>query len=233
MAISQVENLASPRNDCAEQNSLTKTSWAMSSAMARSRQKRQASVISLCCQRTTIASNALLSPAMKRAMSAASWSSVSIGYFEHGTRAAFCRSATARLLLKTLADSSSAQAREVLDYLREEDRARTKKKEREERRGWTAGGLILLAVGIALAVMAAGLGTPKAAGVGLIPFLIGCVLLGIAGFMGRGWKRSPMKLLIARRFGQRDAVHGLIRRVLIYPPCITPKNLQNIPQGDI
>lgn len=93
-------------------------------------------------------------------------------------------------LLKTLAESPSAQAREVLDYLREEDRARTRKKEREERRGWTAGGLILLAVGIALAVMAVGLNNPKAASVGVIPVLIGCVLLGIAGFIGRGGKEA-------------------------------------------
>jgi hypothetical protein len=93
-------------------------------------------------------------------------------------------------LLKTLAESPSAQAREVLDYLREEDRARRRKKEREERRGWIAGGLVLLAVGIALAVMAVGLGDPKAASVGAIPFLIGCVLLGIAPFVGRGGKEA-------------------------------------------
>ena len=91
-------------------------------------------------------------------------------------------------LLKTLAESPSAQAREVLDYLREEDRKRTQKKEREERRGWVLGGLILLAVGIALAVMAVGLGDPKAASVGIIPFLIGCVLLGMAAFLARGGK---------------------------------------------
>ena len=91
-------------------------------------------------------------------------------------------------LLKALADSPSPQAREVLEYLREEDRARTRKKEGEERRGWIVGGLILLAVGIALAVMAFGLGDPRAASVGIIPFLIGCVLLGVAGSFGRGKK---------------------------------------------
>jgi hypothetical protein len=93
-------------------------------------------------------------------------------------------------LLKTLAESPSENARQVLEYLREEDRARTRKKEREERRGWIAGGLITLAVGVALAVMAVALGDPKAASAGIIPVAIGCVLLGIAAYMHRGGKES-------------------------------------------
>jgi Flp pilus assembly protein TadB len=93
-------------------------------------------------------------------------------------------------LLKTLAESPSPQAREVLDYLREEDRSRARKKEREERRGWIVGGFVLIAIGIALAVMGIALGDPKAGSVGLIPFLIGCVLLGVAGFAARGGRET-------------------------------------------
>jgi hypothetical protein len=88
-------------------------------------------------------------------------------------------------LLKALAENPTENARQVLEYLREEDRARTRKKEGEERRGWIAGGLITLAVGVALAMMAVVLGDPKAASVGIIPFLVGCVLLGIAAYMNR------------------------------------------------
>lgn len=42
MEINHVENAESPRNDASDRKTFKKTSWAMSSAVARSRQKRQA-----------------------------------------------------------------------------------------------------------------------------------------------------------------------------------------------
>lgn len=80
-------------------------------------------------------------------------------------------------LLKTLAEHPGEHARQVLDFLRDEARAR--KKEREEQRGWIAGGLIVIAVGVGLGVMLVILGDRGDWTVALIPFLIGCVLLGV------------------------------------------------------
>lgn len=80
-------------------------------------------------------------------------------------------------LLKTLAEHPGEHARQVLDFLRDEARAR--KKEREEQRGWIAGGLIVIAVGVGLGVMLVSLGDRGDWTVALIPFLIGCVLLGV------------------------------------------------------
>lgn len=80
-------------------------------------------------------------------------------------------------LLKTLAEHPGEHARQVLDLLRDEARAR--KKEREEQRGWIAGGLIVIAVGVGLGVMLVILGDRGDWTVALIPFLIGCVLLGV------------------------------------------------------
>src|SRR6516164_5516245 len=72
-------------------------------------------------------------------------------------------------LLKTLAE----HARQVLDLLREEDEAPARKKEREEQKGWIAGGLIVIAVGVGLGVMLVILGDRGDWTVALIPFLIG------------------------------------------------------------
>ena len=80
-------------------------------------------------------------------------------------------------LLKTLAEHPGEHARQVLDFLRDEARAR--KKEREEQKGWIAGGLIVIAVGVGLGVMLVILGDRGDWTVALIPFLIGCVLLGV------------------------------------------------------
>ena len=80
-------------------------------------------------------------------------------------------------LLKTLAEHPGEHARQMLDFLRDEARAR--KKEREEQRGWIAGGLIVIAVGVGLGVMLVILGDRGDWTVALIPFLIGCVLLGV------------------------------------------------------
>src|SRR6516225_9940827 len=97
-------------------------------------------------------------------------------------------------LLKTLAEHPGEHARQVLDLLREEDEARARKKEREERRGWIAGGLIVIAVGVGLGVMLVILGDRGDWTVALIPFLIGCVLLGVGAlFPKAGQIRKEVK----------------------------------------
>ena len=82
-------------------------------------------------------------------------------------------------LLKTLAEHPDDHARQVLDYLREEEEARASRKQREEQRGWIAGGLIVIAVGVGLGVMLVALAERGIWTVALIPFLIGCVLLAV------------------------------------------------------
>lgn len=95
-------------------------------------------------------------------------------------------------LLKTLAEHPGEHARQVLDLLRDEARAR--KKEREEQRGWIAGGLIVIAVGVGLGVMLVILGDRGDWTVALIPFLIGCVLLGVGAlFPKAGQIRKEVK----------------------------------------
>jgi hypothetical protein len=95
-------------------------------------------------------------------------------------------------LLKTLAEHPGEHARQVLDFLRDEARAR--KKEREEQRGWIAGGLIVIAVGVGLGVMLVILGDRGDWTVALIPFLIGCVLLGVGAlFPKAGQIRKEVK----------------------------------------
>jgi uncharacterized membrane protein YczE len=69
--------------------------------------------------------------------------------------------------------------------LRAEDERRIARREREERRGYVLGGLIVMVVGLGLGIMLAILDTRGGGwSVGLIPFLIGCVLLG-AGLTNR------------------------------------------------
>ena len=97
-------------------------------------------------------------------------------------------------LLKTLAEHPGEHARQVLDLLREEDEAPARKKEREEQKGWIAGGLIVIAVGVGLGVMLVILGDRGDWTVALIPFLIGCVLLGVGAlFPKAGQIRKEVK----------------------------------------
>ncbi len=90
-------------------------------------------------------------------------------------------------LLKTLAEQPGENARQIMQLLREEDEKRIERKEREERGGRILGGSILIAVGAGLGVMLAVLGDGGGVwSVGLIPFLIGCVLLAVNVFVNRG-----------------------------------------------
>ena len=91
-------------------------------------------------------------------------------------------------LLKALAENPGENAQKVLDWLREEDARRVEKKERDERRSWFSGGLITMAAGVGLGAMLITLGHGDAWSVALIPFLIGCVLLGLGLFGNRARK---------------------------------------------
>jgi hypothetical protein len=89
-------------------------------------------------------------------------------------REAFYRSE----VLKKLAESTGEQAQQVLDLIREQDRA----KDRHRRSGLKLGGLIVTGVGIGLCVML-GLQAPGGGwAVGLIPLLVGVAML-VYGFV--------------------------------------------------
>lgn len=81
-------------------------------------------------------------------------------------------------LLKTAAESPGENAALVIEMLREEDRLREERRLRDERKGYVVGGMVVTAVGVGLSVMLSTLGNPKLWSIGIIPFLIGCVLLG-------------------------------------------------------
>jgi hypothetical protein len=95
-------------------------------------------------------------------------------------------------LLKTLAEQPGENARQVLDVLREEEGRNAERRAREERRGWIVAGLIVMAVGAGVGVTLEILSTTggRVWAVGLIPFLIGCVLLGAGLFGNRGTYRA-------------------------------------------
>jgi uncharacterized membrane protein YczE len=67
--------------------------------------------------------------------------------------------------------------------LRAEDARRIERKAREERRGYIVGGLVLIAVGVGTVGMLLGKMDRTAWTGGLIPLLIGIVLLGAGLFM--------------------------------------------------
>ncbi|MGC1783152.1 MAG: hypothetical protein WA708_11585 [Acidobacteriaceae bacterium] len=83
-------------------------------------------------------------------------------------------------MLKKLADSSSEGAAATLEYLREQERQIVRKR----RGGMQLGGLITVAVGIALMVFLGAIVHPEPVYfVGLIPLLIGVALFGYAHYM--------------------------------------------------
>lgn len=108
-------------------------------------------------------------------LSIAAWSGTQAG--ERKARDRFA-------LLKTLAEAPGENAQRVLDLLREEDERQRIRREREERKGYLVGGLILIAVGVALGVMllAVAGGRSGTWTVGLIPGLIGVVLAAVGVF---------------------------------------------------
>src|SRR5215831_18019015 len=98
-------------------------------------------------------------------------------------------------LLKTLAEHPNENAAQILAMLRKEDEQRAERRERDEKSGFLLGGLIVMAVGLGLGTMLAILDNRGGAwSVALIPFLIGCVLLG-AGFCkprSTGWSSKEV-----------------------------------------
>ncbi len=91
-------------------------------------------------------------------------------------------------LLRSVSESSTQEAARVLEYLREEDRRRAAMRSSQERSGWIAGGLLTLAAGIGIGAMLALLGDGRDWAVGLIPSLVGLVLL----MVGLTKSRSPV-----------------------------------------
>lgn len=89
-------------------------------------------------------------------------------------------------LLKTLAEQPGENAARVLEMLREEDERRRERKPREERKGYLVGGLVTMAVGAGLGAMLMIMGKHDSWALGLIPFLIGCVLFAAGLVMNRG-----------------------------------------------
>ena len=90
-------------------------------------------------------------------------------------------------LLKTLAEHPGENAAQILELLRTEDEKRAERRERDEKSGYIVGGLIVMAVGVGLGAMLAILDNRGGTwSVALIPFLIGCVLLGAGLFKYRG-----------------------------------------------
>jgi hypothetical protein len=91
-------------------------------------------------------------------------------------------------LLRTLAEQQGDNARQVLELLRKQE----EKKEARERDGMLLGGAVTTAVGVALSVMiAATSGGSAGWTVGLIPMLIGIVLLLFARFRRPAPVREP------------------------------------------
>lgn len=83
-------------------------------------------------------------------------------------------------MLKKLAESTAGGATAALDYLREQQKITARKKRGELQ----LGGLVLIAVGVALMVFLAAIVSHNAVFlVGLIPLLIGVALFGYAQFM--------------------------------------------------
>jgi hypothetical protein len=95
-----------------------------------------------------------------------------------GARSQERRSRDRMVLLKSVAEQPSENARLVLELLREQDARKEMQARRQERRGMLQGGLILTAIGISLSIMVTAM-TPRtgAWSVGMIPLSIGVVLL--------------------------------------------------------
>ena len=95
-----------------------------------------------------------------------------------GTQAEERKTRDRLALLKTLAEHPSESATRVLDMMREEETRKAERKDREERRGFLAGGLVCIATGIGLSVMMVALSPNEGVWtVGLMVSLIGVALV--------------------------------------------------------
>lgn len=81
-------------------------------------------------------------------------------------------------MLKKLADSDTGSAAATIEYLREKEKIAEIRRDQKKREGYSLGGLINIAVGIALmALLTAISHKPEIGLFGLVPFLIGVALL--------------------------------------------------------
>ncbi|MFI5183951.1 MAG: hypothetical protein ACHQNV_06115 [Vicinamibacteria bacterium] len=95
-------------------------------------------------------------------------------------------------LLKTLAEHPGESATRVLEMLRDQEERQAEKKDREERRGFLAGGVVCMATGIGIAVMIATLSPKEGAWtVGLMISLIGAALVPFGLFRSPRSERLP------------------------------------------
>jgi len=103
-----------------------------------------------------------------------------------GARSQERRSRDRSALLKSIAEHPTENGRLVLDLLREQDDRKARLAREQERRGTLQGALVLIAIGIALAIMMAAMAPSSGAwSVGLIPLLIGVVLCVSVRFLNR------------------------------------------------
>jgi len=101
-------------------------------------------------------------------LSSAAWMGMQAGYRRERDRYA---------LLKALAEQPGESAARVLDMLRADEERRAQRKVEEERRGFLIGGLTCIAAGVGLMIMMLAMAKGGTWTVGLIPFLIGVVLV--------------------------------------------------------
>jgi hypothetical protein len=101
-------------------------------------------------------------------LSAAAWASSQFSYRKARDRYA---------LLKSLAELPGDNAARILDMLRADEERARRRREDEERRGHLMGGLVTMAVGVGLVIMLRIVSDDQAWAVGLIPLLVGAVVL--------------------------------------------------------
>jgi Domain of unknown function (DUF6249) len=103
-----------------------------------------------------------------------------------GARSSERRSRDRSALLRAVVEQQSDNARLVLEHLRDLEVTRKQEAREQERRGTLQGSLILIAVGIALALMMASMSPNSGAwSIGLIPLFIGIALLIAMGVLNR------------------------------------------------
>ena len=101
-------------------------------------------------------------------LSAAAWA---------GTQFAYRKARDRYALLKALAEMPGDNAARVLETLRADEERDRRRREEEERRGHLIGGLVCIAVGVALMIMLGAVAEGGTWTVGLIPLAVGVVLL--------------------------------------------------------
>lgn len=101
-------------------------------------------------------------------LSAAAWA---------GTQASYRKQRDRYALLKSLAELPGENASRVLEMLRSDEERARRRREEEERRGQLIGALVCMAAGVGLMIMLRSVAQGGVWTVGLIPFLVGVVLL--------------------------------------------------------